>query len=194
MIASRHLPAALLAVAGLAASVVAGKLALSYEEGKARLRAATSFEQTVGAVFASLEREVGAQVAPIQALAAFHASSEVVTVEEFRTFTASFVRERSGLVALEWAPKVAPDQPETLAARLAEVGGPADLQVVEPDPQGGLRPANPNIPVDATEESLFVRWQDQGVQPVVPRTTAMRSPDRDVLLALLRWFELTVTR
>jgi hypothetical protein len=26
----------------------------------------------------------------------------------------------------------------------------------------------------------------------VPRTTAMRSPDRDVLLALLRWFELNV--
>lgn len=58
----------------------------------------------------------------------------------------------------------------------------------------GLRPANPNIPVDATEESLFVRWQDQGVQPVVPRTTAMRSPDRDVLLSLLRWFELNVAQ
>lgn len=58
----------------------------------------------------------------------------------------------------------------------------------------GLRPANPNIPVDATEESLFVRWRDQGVQPVVPRTTAMRSPDRDVLLSLLRWFELNVTQ
>jgi Ca-activated chloride channel family protein len=58
----------------------------------------------------------------------------------------------------------------------------------------GLRPANSNIPVDATEDSLFVRWQDQGVQPVVPRTTAMRSPDRDVLLSLLRWFELNVAQ
>jgi hypothetical protein len=58
----------------------------------------------------------------------------------------------------------------------------------------GLRPANPNVPVDATDESLFVQWADQGVQPVVPRTTAMRSPDRDVLLALLRWFELNVTQ
>jgi Ca-activated chloride channel family protein len=56
----------------------------------------------------------------------------------------------------------------------------------------GLRPANPNIAVDAAPESLFVKWQDQGVQPVVPRTTAMRSPNRDVLLALLRWFELNV--
>jgi Ca-activated chloride channel family protein len=56
----------------------------------------------------------------------------------------------------------------------------------------GLRPANPNVPVDASEESLFVTWQDRGVQPVAPRTTAMRSPDRDVLLALLRWFELNV--
>jgi hypothetical protein len=58
----------------------------------------------------------------------------------------------------------------------------------------GLRPANPNIPVDATPESLFVKWQDRGVQPVVPRTSAMRSPDREVLLTLLRWFELNVTR
>ncbi|MCL4859908.1 MAG: substrate-binding domain-containing protein [Caldilineaceae bacterium] len=56
----------------------------------------------------------------------------------------------------------------------------------------GLRPANPNIPVDATPESLFVQWADRGVQPVVPRTSAMRSPDRDVLLTLLRWFELNV--
>jgi hypothetical protein len=56
----------------------------------------------------------------------------------------------------------------------------------------GLRPANPDIPVDATADSLFVKWKDQGVQTVVPRTSAMRSPDRDVLLALLRWFELNV--
>jgi hypothetical protein len=58
----------------------------------------------------------------------------------------------------------------------------------------GLRPANPNIPVNAAEDSLFVQWQDQGVQAVVPRTTAMRNPDRDVLLALLRWFELNVAQ
>jgi Ca-activated chloride channel family protein len=60
--------------------------------------------------------------------------------------------------------------------------------------QYGLRPAAANIGVDAAENSLFLRWNDQGVQPVVPRTTAMRSPDRDVLLALLRWFELNVTQ
>ena len=58
----------------------------------------------------------------------------------------------------------------------------------------GLRPANSNIAVDAAENSLFVQWQDQGVQPVVPRTTAMRNPDRDVLLSLLRWFELNVAQ
>ena len=46
--------------------------------------------------------------------------------------------------------------------------------------------------MNASDESLFVKWRDQGVQEVVPRTTAMRSPDRDVLLTLLRWFELNV--
>jgi len=55
----------------------------------------------------------------------------------------------------------------------------------------GLRPANPEVVV--TEgDSLFVQWADQGVLGVVPRTTAMRSPDRDVLQALLRWFDLNV--
>ncbi len=58
----------------------------------------------------------------------------------------------------------------------------------------GLRPANPNIAVDSVEDSLFTQWQDQGVQDVVPRTSAMRSPDRDVLLTLLRWFELNVAQ
>lgn len=58
----------------------------------------------------------------------------------------------------------------------------------------GLRPANPDVAVDAGDDSLFVKWADQGVQPVVPRTTAMRSPDRDVLLTLLRWFELNVAQ
>lgn len=55
----------------------------------------------------------------------------------------------------------------------------------------GLRPANPEVPVTG-EDSPFVRWQAQGAMIVVPRTTAMRSPDRDVLQALLRWFELNV--
>ena len=55
----------------------------------------------------------------------------------------------------------------------------------------GLRPANPNVPVTG-EGSLFDQWAGQGVVAVVPRTTAMRSPDREVLQALLRWFDLNV--
>lgn len=56
----------------------------------------------------------------------------------------------------------------------------------------GLRPANPSVPLDATADSLFVKWQARGVESVVPRADAMRNPDREVLLALLRWFELNV--
>jgi hypothetical protein len=39
-----------------------------------------------------------------------------------------------------------------------------------------------------------VAWQSNGVTPVVERTTAMRNPDREVLLALLRWFDLNIAR
>jgi len=55
----------------------------------------------------------------------------------------------------------------------------------------GLRPANTEVSVTESG-SLFVEWQDQGAMTVVPRTTMMRSPDREVLLALLRWFDLNV--
>lgn len=55
----------------------------------------------------------------------------------------------------------------------------------------GLRPANPQVPVSGPE-SPFDQWAAQGVLDVVPRATAMRSPDRDVLQALLRWFDLNV--
>lgn len=55
----------------------------------------------------------------------------------------------------------------------------------------GLRPANPEVPI--TEgDSLFVKWQEQGATIVVPRATSMHSPDREVLLALLRWFDLNI--
>jgi len=59
----------------------------------------------------------------------------------------------------------------------------------------GLRPVSPNVPIDgpsAEGQSLFIRWQSQGAQAVVPRTTAMRSPDRQVLQDLLRFFDLRV--
>jgi ABC-type Fe3+ transport system substrate-binding protein len=56
----------------------------------------------------------------------------------------------------------------------------------------GLRPANVDVGVDGPD-SLFVKWKDQGAVAVVPRTSAMRSPDREVLQALLRWFELNVS-
>ena len=57
--------------------------------------------------------------------------------------------------------------------------------------QRGLRPANLEVDI-AGADSLFSRWQDQGAMTIVPRSTRMRYPDRDVLQALLRWFELNV--
>lgn len=70
--------------------------------------------------------------------------------------------------------------------------------LLQPDTQKravqlGLRPANPEVSV-TEPDSLFVRWQEQGAMTVVPRTTMMRFPDRDVLLALLRWFDLNVAQ
>jgi hypothetical protein len=54
----------------------------------------------------------------------------------------------------------------------------------------GLRPANTEVALGS--DSLFGKWKDQGALVIVPRTTRMRSPDRDTLRALLRWFDLNV--
>jgi len=55
----------------------------------------------------------------------------------------------------------------------------------------GLRPANLEVNITGPD-SLFTRWQEQGAVTVIPRTTRMRSPDRETLQTLLRWFELNV--
>jgi hypothetical protein len=55
----------------------------------------------------------------------------------------------------------------------------------------GLRPANSEVSVGGAG-TLFDQWKDQGVESVVPRSTRMASPSREVLLALLRWFDLNI--
>jgi Bacterial extracellular solute-binding protein len=57
----------------------------------------------------------------------------------------------------------------------------------------GLRPVNADVTVDQPD-SPFAKWKDAGITPVVQRTSAMRSPDREVLQALLRWFDLNVAQ
>lgn len=70
--------------------------------------------------------------------------------------------------------------------------------LLSPDIQGaaakrGLRPANTDVSISGSD-SLFLKWKTQGAMVVVPRTTRMRPPDRDTLLALLRWFDLNVAK
>ncbi len=57
----------------------------------------------------------------------------------------------------------------------------------------GLRPVNAEVSVDRPD-SPFTRWKDAGITPVVQRTSAMRSPDREVLQSLLRWFDLNIAQ
>ncbi len=66
-------------------------------------------------------------------------------------------------------------------------------EVQERAVQQGLRPANTEVAITGPD-SPFETWKDQGAMSVVPRTSAMRSPDRDVLLSLLRWFDLNITQ
>ena len=58
----------------------------------------------------------------------------------------------------------------------------------------GLRPVHAEVSVMADSNSLFAKWKKQGVAEVVPQTSRMRSPGRDVLQALLRWFDLNIAK
>ena len=42
----------------------------------------------------------------------------------------------------------------------------------------GVRPANPDVALAATEDSLFVRWEKLGVRDEIPRTQVMLPPSR----------------
>ena len=57
----------------------------------------------------------------------------------------------------------------------------------------GLRPVNADVSGDQGGQPVC-QVEDAGITPVVQRTSAMRSPDRDVLQALLRWFDLNVAQ
>ena len=58
----------------------------------------------------------------------------------------------------------------------------------------GLRQVHADVNVMADANGPFAMWQKQGVVAVVPSTSRMRSPGRDVLQALLRWFDLNVAK
>ena len=57
----------------------------------------------------------------------------------------------------------------------------------------GLRPVSADVTVDQPD-SPFTKWAAAGITTVVQRTSAMRSPNRDVLQSLLRWFDLNVAQ
>lgn len=54
----------------------------------------------------------------------------------------------------------------------------------------GLRPVDPELPVDAAAGSLFERWQRLGVEKEVLSVEEIRPARRDVLSALARWWDL----
>ena len=58
----------------------------------------------------------------------------------------------------------------------------------------GLRPVHAEVNVMSDANSPFAKWQKQGVVAVVPSTSRMQSPGRDVLQALLRWFDLNIAK
>ena len=54
----------------------------------------------------------------------------------------------------------------------------------------GLRPADPSLAVDDTDDSLFVRWQSLGVRNEIQRTDVMQPPNRNLLPVLWSWQDM----
>lgn len=57
----------------------------------------------------------------------------------------------------------------------------------------GLRPVTAGVMVHAGDDSLTADWEKLGMEWEVPNAEAMLAPSRDVVLALLRWYELNAT-
>ncbi len=66
---------------------------------------------------------------------------------------------------------------------------------VEWEPKSSL-PRQIRVRVVSVDQpgSPFDQWKNAGIASVLPVTTRMRDPDRDVLQTLLRWFDLNVAQ
>ena len=58
----------------------------------------------------------------------------------------------------------------------------------------GLRPVNREMQLADADVNPFVQWRKLGVQDDLPGTQAMASPNREVLLAVLRWYDQHVAQ
>ncbi len=125
--------AAVVVCAGTSASLFSFQTARRWQGH--RLRA--QFERAALDRVSALNRELEAELLILQSLVRFHAASNKVERDEFRTFVASVLSSHPQIQALEWIPRVHHSQREAYEEAAREDGFP-DFQITERAEQGQM--------------------------------------------------------
>jgi CHASE1-domain containing sensor protein len=118
---------------GTGLSILASTATQKLEIQKLRI----SFNRAAENRYASLEREIKANLYAVESLQAFYLSSEKISRSEFRDFTKALLLQKPGMGALEWIPRVPYFQRKEYEKAAKKEWFP-NVQITEEDAQGKM--------------------------------------------------------
>jgi adenylate cyclase len=129
----RHLPAGIVALAGIMISLSA----FFYVDRLETARLAAELRGMAAQPVSAIERQIQADFGSVTALVAFYNGSRYVERGEFRAFAAPILDWHPSIQALEWLPRVTAGEREAYEAR-ARQDGHLQFQITERSPQGEM--------------------------------------------------------
>ncbi len=116
--AIRYVPALLILLVGLAATIATALVLRERDRERARL----SYEQKVTQISAALDSGFRAPVEALHSIPAFFDASDDVDRQEFRVFVHRALQRHASIYALEWIPLVADERREEVEAKAQREG------------------------------------------------------------------------
>lgn len=130
---SRHIPAIVASVIGLAISFLVSLETAEFYAKKAEIE----FRTLAAARSATLGKALDRDLAILQSLGGFYAASQHVDRDEFRIFAEHIYPMASGIRALEWIPRI-PAAERADYEEAARTDGYADFRITEADSDGDM--------------------------------------------------------
>jgi PAS domain S-box-containing protein len=132
----RHIPVALVVVAGVALSGWGFHAVRSLE----RARAVTEFNRAASDRIAAVQRRIDADFEVLRAITAFYGSNDRVDRQQFRSFVSAALARQTSIQALEWIPRVSAAE-RNAYERAAREDGYSGFQIQEPGEDNEMTPA-----------------------------------------------------
>ncbi len=138
LVKKRYLPAAIVAVLGIAVSFALFQGVRIIESTSAE----EAFRQSASEQITSIEKRIAAEVVVLKSLVGFYQGSNFVDRSEFKSFLDAFVVENKSFQALEWVPQIPHAERQEYEA-MAREDGLADFYIRERGVDGKMVPVLP---------------------------------------------------